>query len=105
MNTPIPYRVDLSKSLMKIQDESTKDQEALRASMPSSPAPTTSVADVTRITTNRSTDLIAVIKDIDTKTRKSKKEEMIADIVLVDRAQAREELRAKGPLKKRRIFV
>ena len=43
ISTPIPYRVDLSKSLMKIQDESSKVQEALRASMPSSPAPTTSV--------------------------------------------------------------
>ena len=84
ISTPVPYRVDLSRSLMKILDESTETQETLRASMPSSPAPSASVADVTRITTNRSIDVIAVIKEIDGRTRQSKTGEMIADIVLVD---------------------
>ena len=81
ISTPVPYRVDLSRSLMKILDESTETQETLRASMPSSPAPSASVADVTRITTNRSIDVIAVIKELDGKTRQSRSEETIADIV------------------------
>ena len=39
---------------------------------------------MTRITTNRSTDLLAVIKEVHPQTRKSKADEMIVDIVLVD---------------------
>jgi len=84
ISTPVPFRVDLSKSVMTIQDEHSDVGEALQASMPSSPSPPTSVADVARITTNRSIDVIAVIKEVDGKTRRSKSDEMIADIVLVD---------------------
>ena len=84
ISTPVPFRVDLSKSMMKIQDERTEHQETLRASMPAAPTPLIPVADVKRITTNRSIDLIAVIKEIDSKTRQSRSQETIADIVLVD---------------------
>ena len=52
--------------------------------MPSSPEPPISVADVSRITTNRCTDLIAVIKKVSDKTRTSKTNELIVDIALVD---------------------
>ena len=62
ISTPILFRVDLSKSQLTIQDGSIEAHEALRASMPLSPQPPTSVADVTHITTDRCTDLIAVIK-------------------------------------------
>ena len=60
ISTPILLRVDLTKSLLTTQEEGIQVHEALRASMPLSPEPPTSVADVTRIRTNRSTDLIAV---------------------------------------------
>ena len=52
--------------------------------MPSSPEPPISVADVALITTTCSTDLIAVIKDVNDTTRTSKAGELIADITLVD---------------------
>jgi len=84
ISTPVPFRVDLSKSTMTIQDGGTEAQKTLCASMPSSPVPPLSVADVTRITTNRSTDLIAVVKQVQSRTRKSKKDELIVDIALVD---------------------
>ena len=84
ISTPILLRVDLSKSTMTIQDGSTEENKALRASMPSSRVPPTSVADVTRIKTSCCTDLIAVIKEVHPQTRKSKADELISDIVLVD---------------------
>ena len=52
--------------------------------MPSSPVPPKSVADVMRITTNLKTDLIAIIKKVGNTTRKSKENEQVVDIVLVD---------------------
>ena len=84
VSTPIRFRVDLAKSTTKIQDESDGAHKSLYASMPSSPVPPTSVADVTRIATNRSTDLIAVVKEVQNEKRTSKAGEMIVDIVLVD---------------------
>ena len=69
---------------MTAQDGSNEAQQNLRKSMPSSPEPPISVADVALITTTCSTDLIAVIKEVSDKTRTSKTHELIGDIVLVD---------------------
>ena len=84
ISTPVQFRIDLSKSVMTAQDGSCEAQQNLRKSMPSSPEPPISVADVALITNTGSTDLIAVIKDVNDKTRTSKANELIADIMLVD---------------------
>ena len=84
ISTPVQFRIDLSKSVMTAQDGSCEAQQNLRKSMPSSPEPPISVADVALITNTGSTDLIAVIKDVNDKTRTSKANELIADITLVD---------------------
>ena len=91
ISTPVQFRVDLNMSTMKIQDdEEDEAQKNLRASMPYSPVPPISVAQLTLITTNMKTDLIAVIKEVSNTTRKSKeKNEQIADIVLVDNTTAK----------------
>ena len=89
ISTPVLFRVDLSKSTMKSRDTNSEEDKALRASMPPAPVPPTSVADLTRITTNRSTDLIAVIKEVGAQTRKNKAEELIVDVLLVDGTMAR----------------
>ena len=88
ISTPVLYRVDLSKSTMTNRDTKSEEDKALCASMPSAPVPPTSVVDLTRITTNRSTDLIAVVKEVGAHTRKSKTEELIVDILLVDGTMA-----------------
>ena len=84
ISTPVPFRIDLSKSVMTAQDEDSQVQKKLRKDMPSSPEPPISVADVSLITTTCSTDLIAVVKDVADKTRVSKAGELIVDITLVD---------------------
>ena len=88
ISTPVLYRVDLSKSTMTNRDTNSEEDKALRESMPPAPVPPTSVADLTRIATNRSTDLIAVIKEVGAQTRKSKAEELIVDVLLVDGTMA-----------------
>ena len=88
ISTPVLYRVDLSKSTMTNRDTNSEEDKALRASMPPAPVPPTSVADLTRITTNCSTDLIAVVKEVGAQTRKSKAEELIVDVLLVDGTMA-----------------
>lgn len=80
ISTPIPFRVDLAKSSISMFAPSHE----LSASMPQHPVPPRSVAEVARITTNRSTDLIAVIKDVSTNRRRSKTDEEIVDVELVD---------------------
>ena len=84
ISTPVPFRIDLSRSVMTAQDEDSQVQKKLRKDMPSSPEPPISVADVSLITTTCSTDLIAVVKDVNDKTRVSKAGELIVDITLVD---------------------
>ena len=83
INTPVQLRVDLSKSLMTAQDGDSEAHQELHNSMPSSPELPISVADVSRITTNRCTDLIAVIKKVSDKTRTSKTNELIVDLSLI----------------------
>ena len=62
ISTPIRYRVDLLKSKMILWD-------------PKHPVPPHTVAEVSSITTNRSTDLIGLIKEVSTEKRKGKSEE------------------------------
>ena len=88
ISTPVLYRVDLSKSIMTSRDTNSDADKALRASMPPAPVPPTSVGDLTRITTNRSTDLIAVVKEVGNQTRRSKADELIVDVLLVDGTMA-----------------
>ena len=79
ISTPVPFRVDLAKSTVRQLDGE------LCASLPEHLIPPRSVAEVSCITTKRSTDLIAVVKDVNTdRMRKSKNDEDIVDIVLVD---------------------
>jgi hypothetical protein len=86
ISTPIPFRIDLAKSIMQIQDDDTNEViKTLRARMPSAPVPPKSVADVSRIRTTLKTDLIAVVKEVHHQTRQSKeKNEQIVNIVLID---------------------
>ena len=86
ISTPIPFRVDLTKSKMTISDAGSV---AHAASITKHPVPPRSVADVARITTNRSTDLIAMIKDVSTQTRKNKSDEEVADVELLDNSMTK----------------
>ena len=83
ISTPIPFRVDLTKSKMTIRDAGDETDIELRASIPKHPVPPRSVADVARITTNRSTDLIAMIKEVSEK-RNTKSGEEVVDVELLD---------------------
>ena len=86
ISTPIAFRVDLAKSNIIVLDKRPGNYAELYASMPTHPVPPRSVADVARINTARSTDLIAVIKRVigAEKPRKSKTGEDIVDVELVD---------------------
>ena len=84
ISTPVQFRIDLSKSVMTAQDGNSEAHKKLCKSMPLAPEPPISVADVALITTTCSTDLIAVIKDVNDTTRTNKAGELIADITLVD---------------------
>ena len=86
ISTPIPYRVDLAKSQITVLVSGSEPHAELIASMPTHPVPPRSVADVASITTNRSTDLIAMIKSVSNK-RKSKAGEEIVDLELVDNSK------------------
>ena len=82
ISTPVPFRVDLAKSTVRQLDGE------LCASLPEHPIPPRSVAEVSCINTKRCTDLIAVLKEVDTaRLRKSKNDEDIVDIVLVDNSK------------------
>ena len=78
ISTPIAFRVDLANSTLRKLDGE------ICAIMPQHPVPPRSVAEVARITTNRSTDLIAVVKSVSTNKRKSNSNEEIVDVELVD---------------------
>ena len=69
---------------MTIWDKKGETEVQFRDSMPQHPVPPRSVADLRRITTNRCADLIAMIKQASTDKRKSKKDEEIVDVELVD---------------------
>ena len=79
ISTPILYRVDLGKSKVELLDEESAPE------IPQHPVPRRSVADVARITTSRGTTVIAVVKDISTERRRTKKTvDEVADVTLVD---------------------
>ena len=84
ISMPILFRVDLTKSIMSVRYADTEANTELLASMPKHPVPPRSVADVIRITTYRCTDLIALVKEVGSNTRKSKAGDEIANVVLVD---------------------
>ena len=89
ISTPIPFRVDLNKSKMTLMDARGATDIELRASMPKHPVPPRSVADVVRITTNRSTDLIAMIKDVSTEKRNTNSDEEVVDVELLDNSMTK----------------
>ena len=71
ISTPIPFRVDLAKSMLTISEGSDETDIQHRTLMPKHPVPPRSVADVAHITTARPTDLFAIIKQV-SETRKTK---------------------------------
>ena len=74
ISTPVPHRVDLAKSTLTPASLDT---------LPTHPVPPRTVADLAVITTNRSTDLLAVIKEA-TELRLSGKGVPIVDVTLID---------------------
>ena len=55
--------------------------------MPQEPIPPRSVADIARITTKRSTDLIAIVKDVG-EQRTTKSGLVVADVTLIDNSES-----------------
>ena len=86
ISTPVPYRIDLGRSTMVARDSDKPDDQHLRDTLPRSPVPPRSVADVARFTTNRATDLIAVVKQW-TRERQDKSGESIVDVELIDNSE------------------
>ena len=76
ISTPVPFRIDLAKSTLLQKTEGAEE-------MPCMPVPPRTVAEVARITTNKSTDLIAVLKQV-CRERSSKTGHDIADVQLLD---------------------
>ena len=83
ISTRIPFRVDMSKPMM------TRVDSADYASHPKHPVPPRSVAAGDRVTTKRSTYLIAMFKNVSTQARKSKSGEDIVDVQLLDISAAK----------------
>ena len=79
ISTPIPFRIDLAKSVL-----TAMTGDGLCARMPTHPVPPRTVADVFYMTTKRSTDLIALLKGVSAYKRRSKADEEILDVELVD---------------------
>ena len=88
ISTPIPFRVDLTKSRMTILDASDKTGIELHASIPKHPVPPRTVADVAHFTTNQSMDLIAMIKEVSEK-RKTMSDEEVVDVELLDNSMTK----------------
>ena len=82
VSTPVPFRLDVSKSKM----EPIKDNELCKQ-MPQEPIPPRSVADIARITSKRSTDLIAIVKDMG-EQRTTKSSLVVADVTLIDNSES-----------------
>ena len=74
ISTPVPHRVDLAKSTLTPVSLDT---------LPTHPVPPRTVADLAVITTNRTTDLLAVIKSVSDQ-RQSGKGVPIVDVTLID---------------------
>ena len=91
ISSPIPFRVDLAKSKMEKRGSVSSMAEE---KMPDRPVPPRTVADVSCITTNRSTDLIAMVKGIQGPVRQSKTGQDIVDVLLLDNSTTKSELLA-----------
>ena len=75
VSTPVPFRLDVAKSnMVRITDNE------LCMQMPQEPVPPRSVADTARITSKRSTDLIAIVKDVG-EQRTTKSGQVVADVL------------------------
>ena len=83
ISSPLALRVDLVKSrLVPVASDSQADL-AYRVRLAEKPVPARTVADTACIKTNRSTDLLAIVKEIK-RERRSKAGEQIADVTLID---------------------
>ena len=83
IHTPLLFRVDLRKSTFEPHATDNAVDDALRQRMPEAPVPPRTVAETACINTARSTDLLAVVKEIK-RERTSKTGKSIADVVLID---------------------
>ena len=81
ISSPLPIRVELKKSTMTAQT----NKEILEM-MPLHPVPPRSVADVAQIRTDRSTDLVALVKEV-SQIRQTKKGDEVMDVTLLDGSQ------------------
>ena len=86
ISTPLPFRIDLGKSTMTARNSDEPADKELQNKRPSYPIPPHTVADVSRITTNRSTDLIAMIKSWSEK-RVTKAGHDVVDVELIDNSE------------------
>ena len=84
ISTPIQFRVDLAKSTMTKWDAADGSLTELIDSHPKHPVPPRTVGDVALISTNRMTDLIAMVKEVSPTTRRARSEEEVVDIELLD---------------------
>ena len=85
--SPVPFRIDLLKSGMKHitpEDEQLKD---LHETLPLCPVPPRTVAEVARITSAKSTDLLAIIKSCSKDIRTTKAGESVIDVELIDNTE------------------
>ena len=82
VSTPVPFRLDVAKSKM----EPIENNELCKQ-MPQDPVPPRSVADTARITSKRSTDLIAIVKDFG-ELRTTKSGLVVADVTLIDNSES-----------------
>ena len=83
INTPLPYRIDLNKSTMMPRNTDGTIDKQLLSQLPMYPVPPRSVAEISRLTTNGATDLIAVVKGYQ-KERTNKNGQEILDVTLID---------------------
>ena len=81
INTPVPFRIDLTKSTLVSSGSSD-------GSNPPVPVPPRSVADIARIKTNKASDLIAMVKEVK-RERLNKNDHTIADVTLIDNSEMR----------------
>jgi len=87
INTSVPFRIDLVKSQLAPVGEDHVEFNELSTSMPMCPVPPHLVADVARITTTKSTDLLALVKSVSSPDRKTKSGDHIADVELIDNSE------------------
>ena len=88
ISTSVQFRVDLTKSQITILDDTSDTHGALCRGMPEKPQPPRTVAECARIGTNRSTDLIAMIKAVSPGQRRSRSGEDIVDVELMDNSES-----------------